>query len=436
MFEIGRGVARGLRVGIIGGSIAGCAMAIELSRAGCDVTVLERSGEELKERGAGIGMPPSVYEMLVGRDLIDAGTPGIRIRTAVRLCRTQEHERFGYVAWEQPANLVALNWGNLYRNLRLRVPEGAYRTRQQVVALDRPDAETVVVGLAGGRRLEFDLVVCADGYRSFGRQTLFPQSSVEYAGYVLWRGLLPEREIADAAPLEGVIVTPGYRGGHGIFIFVAGPDGSVEPGRRLVNWAIYLQVPQAEYAAFFTDAAGAFRDGTLAPNAIPIGTELSLKRLAREMLPDYYAEITNLSTGTFVHAVFDCLVPAYADGRICLTGDAAATARPHAASGALKAITNAVALGEALRRHDALDAALAEWDDEQTAAGNASVQLARQLGRAFVTESEDWSRWDGATMKQWFDSVITGRHEIFATEPRQAAAEPVSLAPQEGDQAA
>src|SRR5262249_10465577 len=159
----------------------------------------------------------SVFEMLVERDLIDVDIARARIGTAVRLCRTPEHPRYGYIAWNQPGNIVGLNWGNLYRNLRTRVPMGAYRTRHQAVVLERPDARTVVVGLADGRRLEFDLVVCADGYRSFGRQTLFPEAAVEYAGYVLWRGLLPERKLVDSSPLEGVIVTPGYQGGHGVF---------------------------------------------------------------------------------------------------------------------------------------------------------------------------------------------------------------------------
>ena len=61
-------ICRGLRIGIIGGSIAGCAMAIELARIGCEVTVLERAGEELKDRGVGIGTTPSILEKLIERD--------------------------------------------------------------------------------------------------------------------------------------------------------------------------------------------------------------------------------------------------------------------------------------------------------------------------------------------------------------------------------
>ena len=47
----------GSSVGIIGGSIAGCASAIALSRLGCAVTVLERSSSGLKDRGSGIAVP-------------------------------------------------------------------------------------------------------------------------------------------------------------------------------------------------------------------------------------------------------------------------------------------------------------------------------------------------------------------------------------------
>jgi len=42
-------LVRGSRVGIIGGSIAGCATAIALERLGCDVQVFERSSGVLRE---------------------------------------------------------------------------------------------------------------------------------------------------------------------------------------------------------------------------------------------------------------------------------------------------------------------------------------------------------------------------------------------------
>jgi len=55
-------VARGLTVGIVSDSIAGCTTAIELLRLGCEVTLFERIGEKLKDRGADIGVSSSVMD--------------------------------------------------------------------------------------------------------------------------------------------------------------------------------------------------------------------------------------------------------------------------------------------------------------------------------------------------------------------------------------
>ena len=53
-----------LRVGIVGGSISGCAAAVALLRTGHNMTVFESSPNELTGRGAGIGMQMSVLRAL------------------------------------------------------------------------------------------------------------------------------------------------------------------------------------------------------------------------------------------------------------------------------------------------------------------------------------------------------------------------------------
>ena len=97
------GGAGDFEVGIIGGSIAGCAAAIELSRFGCDVTLFERSGEELKDRGAGIGIPPSVIDTFIARDLVDGDMAYAALDKMSRIWRSSEDPYHGYVAWDQPA---------------------------------------------------------------------------------------------------------------------------------------------------------------------------------------------------------------------------------------------------------------------------------------------------------------------------------------------
>ena len=80
------------QVGILGGSIAGCAVAAELSRAGYAVTVLEVRGEEPKDRGAGIGLPLSLVKTLVEHDLIDAETPHLDVHVFRHVVRDEREE--------------------------------------------------------------------------------------------------------------------------------------------------------------------------------------------------------------------------------------------------------------------------------------------------------------------------------------------------------
>lgn len=406
------------RVGIVGGSIAGCATAIELLRRGCDVTLFERTGETLKDRGAGIGVPRSVVETLMERDLIDRDTAFFRSDVFTRLWRTERESRYGHMAWDQPVFLALVNWGQLYRNLRRRVPDPVYRLHQTVRSLS-DEGDRAVVELASGERHAFDFCVCADGYASLSGDALFPEAPAQYAGYVLWRGSLPESALSETGPLPGGVRSPGYPGGHGIFYFVPGANGSIEPGERLVNWGVYMKMPEPGLATLLVDARGQRHVGSLPPGAMPRDTESALLDRVEGRLPEFYLEILRASRHTSVYAIQDREVPAYRKGRIAVAGDAGALARPHSASGALKAMTDALALSDSLAAGpDDLDAALTRYSEAQTRSGNHLVRFGRQLGEALVTSIPDWSTMDVPAMEQWFSSIVTVRPEMLGGSAR------------------
>jgi len=67
-------------------------------------------------------------------------------------------------------------------------------------------------------------------------------------------------------------------------------------------------------------------------------------------------------------------------GRVCLLGDAAFCARPHAAAGTAKAAADAWALADAMRASDDLTSALAAWEAGQLGVGRRLVIRSREMG--------------------------------------------------------
>jgi hypothetical protein len=253
---------RSLSVGIVGGSIAGCMMALELLGAGHRLTMFERSHGQLEgSLGAGLGTPTPMFRTLVDRGLIDATLPHLFLDEMVFVSRTANGERFGHVALTIPLIFAAFHWGDLYRGLRSRVPDASYR----------------------------------------GRRALFPDSGPEYRGYVCWRGVLDEREMDAGELMPATFARFGSTGLPGSFLYpVPGADGSVATGDRLINWGCYVPVSAAELPGFLVDANGHQHEGAIPPGHLPADREQRLRAIARESLPPYYAgaSSTRRSSGT------------------------------------------------------------------------------------------------------------------------------------------
>src|SRR6266487_3716427 len=112
---------------------------------------------------------------------------------------------------------------------RRGVPDERYRGASVVELIEAgPDGATLHLGPGGA--VDFDLVVCADGYRSIGRRLVDPDAALRYRGMVTWRGLLHESDLR-ADPLDGCdLLRVGYQGGHGVLYYIPGSGQSAEPG--------------------------------------------------------------------------------------------------------------------------------------------------------------------------------------------------------------
>ena len=414
--------ASNLNIGIVGGSIAGCSAAITLTKAGHQVTVFERSRNELVGRGAGIGTTVGMIELLIEKGMLDEDFPYFQLNEMPFVGRRDADDRLGHTAWNMPINIALLNWGDLYQNLRKRVSDEVYfagktatsASSVQAVSVDEtPDNKTLLT-LDDGTQHTFDLLIFADGYRSMGRQLLFPEVPMNYRGYVLWRGVLEEKELADSTPLETAIPRLSYKGmpGHLVLYFVPGQDGSIKPGERWVNWAAYIPVTDDELPAFLVDKNGKQHSHSMPPGLMRPEEENRLKQLMRDHLPTYYADIISVSSNTFAQPIYNVDMPGYHNGRICLFGDAGAVAQPFTGSGVFKGVNNALDLVAKLEETAQVEEALAQWDAEQTAAGKRLVVLGEQMEQAWIWAAVDFAQMEPAETEQWFKTAVTFPEEF------------------------
>ncbi len=395
---------RGSRVGVIGGSIAGCAAAIALDRLGCDVQVLERSTVELSDRGHGILVPIPLRDELIEAGYLARGYASCPV--SERWWIIEDGTPAGRRLWTQPSQAAMNNWGGLWRSLRGQVASGTYRRAAQLVDFDaRPDG--VTVELADGSREEFDALVGADGYRSTLRARLHPETSPSYAGYVIWRGAYPESRLHDRAAIEradrGLAwYTVGFEGGHAVNYMIPGSDDRAGAGHRRVNWLVYSSPPAGMDAT---------NPETIVPGQLEPETYAHLDRILSRHVPSQLEPFYRASPREEVvlQPVYDEVAPAYATGRVLLIGDAGAVTRPHTGSGATKALQDALALERLGHLHDTWEELLPAYDAERVEAGRGIVELGRRIGAAQVEDTPDWASMAPEDFDAWTRAMLSGK---------------------------
>lgn len=137
------------------------------------------------------------------------------------------------------------------------------------------------LALKSGVQEQVDLLVCADGIGSRSRRTLQPEVAPAYAGYVAWRGMVPEQALPDAtvAALADAITYFVYANGH------------IPAGRRPRD--------------VLTDVSGACRDTSLPPGPARPEHVAELRATAAARLPGAIAAVVTASDAPFLQVVMD-----------------------------------------------------------------------------------------------------------------------------------
>ncbi|ETN42886.1 uncharacterized protein HMPREF1541_02044 [Cyphellophora europaea CBS 101466] len=397
---------------IIGGSLAGLFTATPLLRLGHRVTILERSPTPLlHDQGAGIVAGGETLAWFRRHDLFQRE---ISVGSTTRLYLDREGGVVDREDWKQRMTSWDLVW-NLSRanfngeggrgyiegkdwarvegseEVKKQWERARYEYGREATGLQEKDEKVVVKwrstregaeeGLLEGSE-EADVVIAADGPSSRLKGIMLGENKASkrtYAGYVAFRGTVRESELS-AGSTEVFVEKFTFFHADGVQILaytIPGHQGTLEKGKRLINWVWYwneLEENEA-YVELMTDSEGARHRFTLPTggksqsspfSTAQIGKAIVVTLLtktvqpqvwkrqqqrAMDLLPPQFAELVTKTEKPFVQAITDVEPPQQGTpvgrllhGKAGVVGDALAGFRPHTAASTSQAAFDALQL--------------------------------------------------------------------------------------------
>ena len=317
---------------IVGGGIAGMALAIVLRRAGTAVEIAEID-KDWRVTGAGITITGPTLRALDRLGLLDAVVAQGYCYDATRICDAQGNVIMASRVSGRPMGPRIPNGGGILRPVLRGIFAAATRASGAVVrlgvgvaAIEQSEAAVSVV-FTDDTKASYDLVVGADGVHSQVRSIAFPDAAKPaFTGQGCWRAVVSRPPDVDCAQVfvGGVKagIVPVSREQMYLFLLEHVPGNPRMPEQ---DWPKLL----AEQMRGFGGPLGAVRDN------LDRSAQINYRPLEKLLLP-----------------------PPWHNGRVLLIGDAAHATTPHLASGAGLAVEDALVLGECFAGEGPLDAAL------------------------------------------------------------------------------
>jgi len=317
------------RILIAGGGAGGLTSALALIDRGYPVTVYEQAGE-LRELGAGVQIGPNGARVLTDLGL-RAALEEVVCEAAgkeARIWNTGETFPLFDLGGDCIARFGAPYWTAHRRDLQRVLAEAVEQRRPGTIRLGARAAGVtqheggVRLRLADGDEIEGDALIGADGVHSAIREALFGAGPAEFTGLMAWRGLVPmdslpvhlRRPVGTnwMGPGSHVVTYPVRRGELLNFVGVVERD----------DWRVESWTERGTWEECAGDFAGWHADVHTIIRAVETPFKWAL--LGRPPMPKW------------------------AEGRVCLLGDACHPTLPFLAQGANMAIEDGLVIARCL----------------------------------------------------------------------------------------
>ncbi|CAG9983352.1 unnamed protein product [Clonostachys byssicola] len=376
---------RRIRIGIIGGGLAGASIANSLSRIPSIAIDVFEAAPEFSERGAAVGLALPSQRAL--QELLEDAKETLRKAQSVPIASSRfmlgsgphagtvvvdfgDAEKFG-------APELIVHRASLLRELLAPLPESILHPNKKMISIVKTDAG-VKVYFADGTDYEFDAVIGADGVFGTVRDHVLADEAKQYsaspAGFWDCRVLVPF-EKAKAVLGEDLFKLDrqyGWAGDGAFLLHDVLENGTVV--HCVISAVEHESPPDRKHKLtreFLNKTLANWLDGPIASGIIDLVLE--------QDDPRGYSEWEHKAT------------PTYARGRVCIMGDAAHASTPFQAAGAGQAFEDGMILS-ALLGHisspDDIEAAFKVYDEVRRPRCQRVIDSSRGTGLIMCGRSE------------------------------------------------
>lgn len=340
-----------MKIGIIGGGIAGLTTAIGLRKMGLEPVVLE-AASKIAPVGAGLALAANAIK-------------GFQRLGLAEQVMAEGHCLNGFHIFDQNGTLInrtdsramsakygldnfVIHRARLHQVLVNQLPPDSLFTNKRALRTETSQAG-ITVHFQDNTSLTFDHLLVADGINSAIRQQLLPASTLRYAGYTCWRG---------------VIENPGFDSQYA-------SETWGQAGR--VGWTP-LKYNQIYWFACINSPQNTPRMKAMQPQDL------------HQHFAHYHSPIPELFARTapeqlLWHDLFDIAPqPRYAFPHLLLLGDAGHATTPNMGQGACQAVEDAAVFTDELQKDFDFNAAAQRYQARRLARTHWITRQSRFLG--------------------------------------------------------